>query len=899
MADKILVNYEGNVQPLIDALKKVEAEQAKVDASAKKTSDDIGKGATDAAKKVDGLGNEIKKTGTEAEQAGKKAKKAFDETGSHAGALNKTITKIGIAIAGAFAVDKLIAFGKEAAELARKAVGVERAFERLNNPQLLGQLQKATKGLVSDLNLMTAAVRAKNFQIPLEQLPKLFEFAQRRAQETGESVDYLVESIILGIGRKSPLILDNLGISAVRLRENFKGTSVEVANVGDVARVVGNIVNEELAGMGENAQLAGDSIAQLGVKWENLKTKIGSSILSLADGIALAFDPTLLNNFTQRLDGLDETLDNSEVPIQNFATAISAVNKSIEEGDKGVLIMSQNASTVELSTEKMKLFFDQLQKQIGAIDDVANRLSRYNVESKTFGEIQQDNFIVQDRLFAAQEKARKGIEDVTKSVKDGSMEFVEGELRIKGYELEIAALNEALVNTENAFKKIFQSFKASSAESNSGAVTLKALKETVTNLKEELESLEIGSTDYNTTLGLLKKATADYEAANERLNASLGKTKQTEQEIIDARIKALKETLAETNRQSEGDEPNGPPDNQKEIEAATAALKKLNEGKSEQTEQDIENGRLIKEAADKAYNDNLKRLDKEEKDREEAKEKAIQREKDKQQVIKETFELAMALSNALADIENNRLEKEAMSLEANKEAQLEAIDKELSAKNISEKRKEDLIRQRDELEAESASKLAEIRKKQAINDKAAAIFNIIISTAQSIMEALKLAPPAGEIIAGIRGAIGAAQIAVVASQPIPQFAKGVVDLNGPGTGTSDSITARLSKGESVIPAAQTKKHRSALEALHGDYFDKYVNTNHVLPALKEYDRAMNVKKGKDLAENIAASLNLHNIFKDGNIVYELKRGRWNGEANTDKIVKAIKKTTRRKQPGKS
>jgi hypothetical protein len=56
------------------------------------------------------------------------------------------------------------------------------------------------------------------------------------------------------------------------------------------------------------------------------------------------------------------------------------------------------------------------------------------------------------------------------------------------------------------------------------------------------------------------------------------------------------------------------------------------------------------------------------------------------------------------------------------------------------------------------------------------------------------------------GATTAAQIAAIRSQKppaAPGFAKGVIDLNGPGTETSDSIPARLSRGESVITANGT------------------------------------------------------------------------------------------------
>ena len=72
---------------------------------------------------------------------------------------------------------------------------------------------------VSDLQLMQTAVKAANFKLPLDQLAKYLKFAQQRAIETGESIDNLVESIVLGISRKSIPIIDNLGISAQQVQE--------------------------------------------------------------------------------------------------------------------------------------------------------------------------------------------------------------------------------------------------------------------------------------------------------------------------------------------------------------------------------------------------------------------------------------------------------------------------------------------------------------------------------------------------------------------------------------------------------------------------------------------------------------------------------------------------------
>ncbi|MDR1221753.1 MAG: hypothetical protein LBL07_02585 [Tannerella sp.] len=162
----------------------------------------------------------------------------------------------------------------EGVEMASTAEGVISAFQRLGQPELLKNLRKETKGLINDFILMQSAVRAKNFGIPIEKLGTLLKFAQQRAQETGESVDYLAKSIINGIGRKSPLILDNLGISTVRLQEQVKKT-------GDFTAAVIQIVNEELEKQGDLALTSADRSEQAAVKWQNNQLKVGKALLGV------------------------------------------------------------------------------------------------------------------------------------------------------------------------------------------------------------------------------------------------------------------------------------------------------------------------------------------------------------------------------------------------------------------------------------------------------------------------------------------------------------------------------------------------------------------------------------------------------------------------------------------
>ena len=190
------------------------------------------------------------------------------------------VGKIGRAIAGAFTVDKIVQFTKEAYKLAGQTQGVYNAFSRLNRPGLLNDLKEATRGTTDELKLMQTAVQANNFKIPLDQLATYLKFATNRAIETGESVDYLVNSLVLGIGRKSPLILDNLSISTVRLRE-------ELAKTGDMAKAVGNIIEEEMKKGGDAIETSAVKVQRLSAAWKDLKTAYGNSawVKNIADSI--------------------------------------------------------------------------------------------------------------------------------------------------------------------------------------------------------------------------------------------------------------------------------------------------------------------------------------------------------------------------------------------------------------------------------------------------------------------------------------------------------------------------------------------------------------------------------------------------------------------------------------
>lgn len=148
--------------------------------------------------------------------------------------------------------------------------------------------------------------------------------------------------------------------------------------------------------------------------------------------------------------------------------------------------------------------------------------------------------------------------------------------------------------------------------------------------------------------------------------------------------------------------------------------------------------------------------------------------------------IASGLASVMSGIYDGRIGKLEEEQEANEEAyeaEVERIENLQETGAISteeaEARKraaEDRTRQKEE---EIAKKKAEMEQKQAKWNKANSIIQTTIATALAIMQAYAQAGPiAGSVFAAIIAAMGAAQIAVIAAQQIPKYAKGTKDHPG-------------------------------------------------------------------------------------------------------------------------
>jgi hypothetical protein len=123
---------------------------------------------------------------------------------------------------------------------------------------------------------------------------------------------------------------------------------------------------------------------------------------------------------------------------------------------------------------------------------------------------------------------------------------------------------------------------------------------------------------------------------------------------------------------------------------------------------------------------------------------------------------------------------------------------------------------RERIENKYQAKLKQERRKAAITQKLASLFEIGTNTAVGISAALKWGIPLGPIFAAIIGGLGAAQVGIVAATPLPKFADGVINLEG-GIKGKDSIPSLLMPGESVMTTKETRAFLPTLTAIRKGY----------------------------------------------------------------------------------
>ncbi len=193
----------------------------------------------------------------------------------------------------------------------------------------------------------------------------------------------------------------------------------------------------------------------------------------------------------------------------------------------------------------------------------------------------------------------------------------------------------------------------------------------------------------------------------------------------------------------------------------------------------------------------------------------LEEEEKKQEILEDFLKRKADAENNYRRNDNQKREESLAKIEEQLEQGL--IDEETAAKRKAEINK---IYFDTKLGAASAvfGQLSELLGKETAAGKAAAIAQTTIDTYMSATKAFSsladipyIGPVLGAIAAAIAVASGLSNVAKITRVNTKlKFARGVIGLNGAGSETSDSIDAKLSRGESVMTAKATRAYAPML-----------------------------------------------------------------------------------------
>lgn len=236
---------------------------------------------------------------------------AKDNASKVLGGVGKNIQDIGkIAIGGFGALTAATAaVGVGIAKLALDAaplVNIENAFAGIAESagtgmdEMLRALQEGSGGMIANRDLMLSFNKAAQLVSTdfATRLPDAMGSLSKVAAATGQDLDFLLDSLVTGVGRLSPMILDNLGIQVdlTAAQEEYAesiGKSVKDLTKQEQQTALMNQVMEKLtantAAMPDVAGSAAAGVAQMEATFTNLKDELGKAFLPALNTVLTTF----------------------------------------------------------------------------------------------------------------------------------------------------------------------------------------------------------------------------------------------------------------------------------------------------------------------------------------------------------------------------------------------------------------------------------------------------------------------------------------------------------------------------------------------------------------------------------------------------------------------------------
>jgi tape measure domain-containing protein len=824
-----------SIGSVINRTNQLQAEYQKISNQASKTFD--GKTLDIYKQKMQALQSEAKELGVKLSDTNKQTEK-----------LKSGFSGIGSTIAGAFAVGSIVAFGKSVLDATVKNEQLVKSFEVMlkskaqanilmsqlvefakTTPFELTEVAEATKKLLafgiasSDIKstLTKLGDVSAGIGAPISEIAYLFGTIKTQGRAMTEDINQFTNR---GIPMWDELAKVT-GVSGLALKKYVQDGKIGFAEIDQAFTNLTTNGGKFTGLMEAQSKTLGGTISNLGDSWDQFLVKLGNGNSGILKSI--------VETFGAIVDKLNEWATTEEDLVKVMAEKKSRIVQQYVEQDYKKFIELGKKNGIDERTAIEQRYNDQTSLK-------ANLLKTQQEKLKELEERFDDAY---HTLFGGKEAARiktlviaqkaeiektklhqKILEDVRKKYFDevAKEEEKETEKQRKARE---AAQKKLVDDALNLLKHEEEIAKQKAI--NAGGTALDVLK-----IEDKFNSKRIDIyKKYSDILNTKQKQDEESTLVNvvtigkkiekqtkDDLDARLKANEEWSKKVNDLHLKDEKDLVESLNRKESIEQDNI------DIKKSTALLN-LYEKKNLTVKQKLEERKKIEEAFEKQALEAQIKADEErlqlltlDKDKEEELMRKIaaakvklnkqanddmsaddkKREEERKEITKQSIDLLKQGINAVYQYKSQVNEQELTDLKDKEEREMKQAG--------DNQAKKDAIAKKYQLEE------AKIRKKQFEQNKQIALINIAINTAEGISDAWTKTATAPFMVPLVI-ASGAIQAALVSSQPTPKFAKGVIDLQGKGTGTSDEIHAMLSKGESVMTAEETSRFKPLLQSI--------------------------------------------------------------------------------------
>ena len=281
----------------------------------------------------------------------------------------------------------------------------------------LNALREASRGTIADYDLMLAANQAQLLGVGrnVEELANLLEIAAFRGRAMGLSTTQAFSDMVRGIGRTSPMILDNLGIivdaesTYSAWAETIGKTKDELTKQDKVNALLNKTLVQGNALMEQSGGLAHDNAEE----YEQVTANLANLKSALQEAAGLGFAP-LIEAANNSLEGTsqfrDEITDVNEVLLfygenlilsrsahQMYAERIEEVSNELARATQYGLAweraLGSQAEAVETAVAPTETYVADLEKLLSLQESISD-------ETQNFNDKQADNLKKQDEVKA-------------------------------------------------------------------------------------------------------------------------------------------------------------------------------------------------------------------------------------------------------------------------------------------------------------------------------------------------------------------------------------------------------------------------------------------------------------------------------------------------------------------